>query len=50
VYLELRRAIMSLHEADDVSPYREALDMIDKIALAPDVSARLIADRMENLS
>jgi len=50
VHLELRRSSTFLHEADVIRAYKEALAVIDKVALAPDASARLIADRMENLS
>ena len=50
VHLELRRSLVFLHEQDDVHPYKAALNAIDKVALAPEASARLITDRMENLS
>ncbi len=50
VHLELRRSSTFLHQEDVVSAYRQALDTIDKVALTPEASARLIAIRMENLS
>jgi len=50
VHLELRRSSIFLHEEDVVAAYQEALDLIDKIALTPEASARLITDRMESLS
>jgi transcriptional regulator with XRE-family HTH domain len=50
VHVELRRSSMFLHEEDMVNAYVDALEMIDKVALRPDVSARIITDRMENLS
>lgn len=50
VHLELRRTSTFLHEEDVVNAYLRALDKINKVALTPEVSARLITDRMENLS
>ncbi len=50
VHLELRRSSTFLHEEDVVLAYMDALDAIDRIALTPEVSARLITARMENLS
>ena len=50
VNLELRRSQTFLHEEDVVDAYRHALDKIDRVALTREASAKLIADRMENLS
>jgi transcriptional regulator with XRE-family HTH domain len=50
VHIELRRTSTFLHAEDDVSAYKRALDMIDKVALAPGASAQLITARMESLS
>ncbi len=50
VHVELRRTTLFLHEDDDVNAYREALGMIDKVALAPESSIKLITARMESLS
>lgn len=50
VHLELRWASTFLHEDEAICAYRNALDTIDKIALTPEASARLISDRMESLS
>jgi transcriptional regulator with XRE-family HTH domain len=50
VHLELRRTTLFLHEEDDVNAYKEALNKIHKVSLTPEASARLITDRMENLS
>lgn len=50
VHLELRRTMLFLHEEDDVNAYKEALRKINKVSLSPEASARLITDRMENLS
>lgn len=46
VHLELRRTSTFLHEEDDVNAYRDALDMINKVALTPTASAQLIMERM----
>lgn len=46
VHLELRRTSTFLHEEDDVNAYKDALDMINKVALTPTASAQLIMERM----
>lgn len=50
VNLELRRSTTFLHEEEVVDAYRHALDKIDRVALTREASAKLVADRMENLS
>jgi transcriptional regulator with XRE-family HTH domain len=50
VHMEHWRSATFLHEDDDVSAYMRALNMINKVALTPEVSAKLITDKMENLS
>lgn len=50
VHVELRRSSIFLHEEEAVDAYRQALDLIDKMALTPEASARLIIDRRESLS
>jgi hypothetical protein len=50
VHLEVRHSALFLHEEDDVQVYREAVDMIGRVALEAPESALFIAaeaDRME---
>ncbi len=49
VQIELRTTSMFLHEEDAVADYGRALDMIDRMALAPEASTQLITARMEKL-
>lgn len=50
VHLELRRSSIFLHEEGVVGAYQDALTLIDRMALTPAASVRLITDRMESLS
>lgn len=50
VHVELRRSLLFLHEPDGVDAYTDSLRMINKISLPVDASARLISERLENLS
>lgn len=47
VQLENRKSLLFLHEDDDVSPYRQAVEMIQRMALDREVSASLITDYAE---
>ncbi|WP_436495569.1 helix-turn-helix domain-containing protein [Actinokineospora sp. HUAS TT18] len=51
VFLETRRSTLWLHKEDDVNAYKHAVDMILRVTLSPQDSARLISElvhRMEN--
>lgn len=51
VFLETRRSTLWLHKEDDVNAYKHAVDMVQRVALSTQDSARLISElmhRMEN--
>jgi hypothetical protein len=43
VHLELRDAVLFLHEEDDVNRYRQAVEKVERVALNPEDSAKVIA-------
>lgn len=47
VQLENRRTVLFLHEDDDVGPYRQAVEMVLRIAMSPAESTALISEYMK---
>lgn len=49
VFVDTRRTVLMLHEDNDVAAYRQALDRILGVSLAPDSSANFVAEVRKRL-